>query len=470
MKRMICLLVCLSLLVCCTGASAAHYETLAEKLSRQLEKGSGLKGAMTLTVEGEAAWAQLLQPLSGVDLSLRGIATEEGFEYSVFAGPDDGDRLGLTQIYGDAERAFLRSDLLIDSLFMLPIRGDLLSSVTAGANPTFYSAAMAISGVRSDDWADLWAPVLQPYLDHIDRWMTPYGAEPVVERVDGASQMVIVYDLPADALRAEMKALLGMALQDQQLLTLLKGVVTDEQLAAYLDPNFQWFYEAVIDALPLEGGVRLMHRVSAQGEMLATGMTFPLDGANGWDALTIDETETGRSVTLTGDRRSLTFTAEAIDADQWAGMFTYVPAEGEQVSFAYNLNRTSDYYTDEETRSHEVTDWQLTLRNAEDQVSTILLRVHYYSKPADTQATTLELALSAELPDGKLTFAGRFRSASPWQLDASLPREGATDLSAMSAADRMGVVTDLLANALALFDAEAADAATITDLPLPEGT
>lgn len=476
MKRMICLLLTLLLVVGCVNAQAVQYDSLAEKLARQLEKGSGLKGALTFTAAGDGEWVRLLAPLSGRQLSLRGLQGEDGrMEYSLFEGGDDGEHLGLTQLYTGGSKLYLRSDLLIDSLYSLPVHGDLLSSFTGigSETPTFYSALCAASSLRPEDWAAEWAPLLERYEAHIDDWMTPYGAEPVVTRVGVVSQVEIVYELPIDAVKAEMKALLHMALSDEALLKQLRSVMTDEQNAAYLDPAFAWYYDQLIDGMSMTENVKLTRRMSAQGEVMGTVLHFPLVGVDGWTALTIETNEPAVSITLTGQGQSVTFTGEN-DGVSYGGSVVCVQAEGDTLGFAYLAEKTTDAYIDEENRTHEITDWAIQLdpvgNAAAFDPAVLQLRLHYYSKPAATQATTLEVTLQGTLPGGEISFAGRFRSVSPWDFSTDLPTAGDRDMSAMTAEERGEVIADLLVNALVVFGLEddSAAAESPAEIPAPE--
>ena len=478
MKRSICLMLSMLMLLISVSASAAHYQTLPEKFSQQLNKGSGLKGAMTMTVSGEAEWVKLISPLSGVQVQLRAMHNTDGtFEYTMYAEPGENIQAGLTQIYGDADHAYLRSDLLLDTVLTLPLHGDVISSLTGIGNeqPTWYSVLSRMHEIDSDTFAREWQPVLAPYEQQIELWLGDYAEAPSVDYAATGTTMDICYRIPADGLRSGMKQLLPMVLNDEKLLKLLRTCMTDEQYAAYLNTDVIWYYEGLIDALQLPEDITLQRTLSAQGDILSSKMVFPLSGAGDWQKLSITQQDAHTTWQLTGVENQVKLILTDGNENEAEGTLAYEVGEN---AFAVDfvLTKEASEYQDEETRSHELTDWKLDfcqaadltdVKYAEVDPSTVMVRTHYYSKNADNQSTTLEIAVSAELTDAQLTFAGRFRTSSPWDLTAGLPTDGAASLAEMTEAQRAEIIEDLARNSMIVLDDYALEAAE-NDLPVPQ--
>lgn len=485
MKRWICLLLTLSMAFVWSAGYAAHYDTLAEKLSRQLEKGSGLRGVIGLSVDGEADWVQLLKPLSGRQLSLRGIVADGSLSYQLYAEEEDDTRFGVTELYGDHQTVYLTSDLLIDTVLSFPNRGDLFSTfATIGnENPAVYSTILALLQMKQSDWNDSWMQLLIPYEEQLDAWIEQYVSEPVILKEDGISTVQLTYTLTPEVVKQEMKALLHLALRDQALLFVFADVMTEEQQAVYLNPANGWYYDLLIDALPLEEDLIYVQCLSALGEKLSTSFTMPLSDAT-WHKLCI-ETEGNDeivSLSLISTDQTIRLTYQQPSNDVIVGEIRTESAE-QKLGASFSLEKTSDSYTDEEIRNHEVTEWTLYAEPLPDleefQPFSAQLRSHFYSKPADTQATTMEQTLTIMLPDGTLQLAGRFRSTTPWVIEPLSNTSGAKDLAAMTKEERVEIVQDWLANALIVYampveestasatptePATATDLATVTDL------
>ena len=143
MKRFWCLMVCLMLALTSVCALAAEEYTLPEKLQMQIEFGNGVKGAVMLTASGEGALTQALSVLNGTEIQIRGISLDGTYQTSFYA-LDGEKQVGLTQLYGDGENLYLRTELLPDLLLRYPLGEDWLERLmgrTEEDNPTWYSAA-----------------------------------------------------------------------------------------------------------------------------------------------------------------------------------------------------------------------------------------------------------------------------------------------------------------------------------------
>lgn len=444
--RFLCLTLCLTLL----GSTALAVEyTMPEKMRRQIDSGSGLKGAVTLAVAGGSEWLDLLLPFTGANLQVRYITTDGQFQAQIYALDDQDQQRALTQAYGDAEHLYLRSALLPDTVLSMPLGSALMDTILGGegSNPTIYSAVQALFSMPSEGWESEWLPALEPYENALELWLTDYAAQPSIHRTEnGSSSMTLRYDIPADALKAAIKATMNQALKDHTLMTLLDAVLSPEQQAVYANPDLGYFYDAVIDALPLEGSLTLERTLSTLGDMLSTTLTMPLpDNDRDWSTLTYEFTPRESSLTLTGAFQTVTLvireTASMSDRTVWNGALRYLPVEGTPIAASYSLSKQFSTSTDDDNRTHEQTQWQLRINPdlshlAEDDPTradypdfeeiSITLNAHYSSKSQYNDPTTLEATFSAELPSLTLDAAMTFKTSSPWVL-SDLPTNATTD-------------------------------------------
>ena len=452
--RILCLVVCLTLMS--SAALAADY-TLPEKMYRQVTFGSGVKGAMTLAVSGGGDWLDLLLPFTGTQMEIRYIENGGQFQLQLYAVDDQEQQRALTQAYGDDAHLYLRSELVPGALLSLPIGSGLMDAIFAGdeENPTFYSVVQSLLSIPASDWERDWSPALTPYESALETWIQQYAAEHIIAKADsGASSMTLRYLIPADALKAAMKQLMSQILQDAALKELLTPYMTDAQQAIYLNPAIGYFYDAVIDALPLSGELQMTRVMTTRGEQISSELIMPLpENAGGWSTLTLALTGPQTALTLTGDTQAITLvldetTAAADDKATWKGVFRYLPAEGTPVSAAFTLDKTFSKTTDPtDDRTHETTAWSLTAQpdlshlEADDptretyadfDVISVALSAHYSSRSLDNNPTTLDLTLAAQLPGVTVESVASMRTTSPWVF-SSLPTDHAEPILGMSA-------------------------------------
>lgn len=304
MKRLI-LCIGVLVLVLQIGAGAATETaddlsyTMLEKLLMQLDDGSGFEGTLTITadaVEGRESEAfSTIMPLV-IDVSY---ITPKG---SDTASPESRLMLDLNASeyqQGSAEfslqdgAVYMQSSLLADGWYLL--NSDILQPLLEGigvqsafpaelslsqtANPMpgmisfFTSIAKHLVGVKTNRINTQ----LQDYLTKIDFWLEGYREN--VEMItldDGVSAMEIDYRLPPSAVKSQLKQLLVDLMNDEELLSSLKAVMSAEQAALYLDAELQPYYFYAVDGLPLEDDMTVRRVMSLKGETIELSVVMPL--------------------------------------------------------------------------------------------------------------------------------------------------------------------------------------------------
>lgn len=307
MKRILCILMCLLMLMSCAAAEAGN--TPVSIFRKQfIVGGFGFGGTVYVSASGVAPWLDVILPFTGAKLQLRAIGESQGEKIDQVGGNDrwqakmytkdaQGEVQGLTYLYGDAQAMYLKSDLLPDTLLTAPVQDvhipyqlvdqEFLSLLTAfdpmglmvpqaDGNVEAYSALAALAQISEEEWASAWEPVLEKYYTEIDMWLSAYGAAPEVSGATGNLTMKNVYRIPAEDLKAEAKYMIGLMMYDYELQALLVPHFTDEQRALYLNPSLVYFYEHCIDLLPLTGSIYLEREVTAMGETIGTSVSMPV--------------------------------------------------------------------------------------------------------------------------------------------------------------------------------------------------
>lgn len=466
MKKFLCLLTALVCLAATALAVELEY-TLPEKFSQQVKFGSGVKGTVMLSASGGAQWLELLLPFTGTEMQIRAIQTKEGsglsasqraegfeFQYQIFAQDEEGRQQAVTWLYGDKEDAYLSSDMLPGTILRIPQGGKLLEAIlgSEGENPTIFSVIQGIAGVDQSMWQDAWLPAFKAYESALEMWMDNYALEPsVLRKADGSASMLVRYEIPAAAVKAQMKTMMASLVQDQVLQSLLRPLMSVEQQALYLNPALVYYYDAVIDALPLTGDVLLSRELSSLGEVLSTSVSLPLpENDGGWTELEYDLTGTDTTLSLTGDEMTVTLlmgeSAANAETTAWTGVLRMLPAEGEKLSAAFSLRKTRTTSQDASGYGHERTIWVLEAQpdlthleeddEARDEYAvfepvSLSLGLHYYSKSKDNNPTTLEMELAAQMPTFELALAGKVKTSNAWVRE-ELFRDGAEDVLTMT--------------------------------------
>lgn len=489
MKKLISLVLAVVLALCAATAFAVEY-TLPEKLQRQIEFGNGLKGTLQVSVEGDGEWAKLLSPMNGAEIQLRGIHKDDSFQYQAYTLNGE-EQVGLTQLYGDSQMMYLRSELLPDTLLSLSTGGDVINKLLGGGedeNPTWYSAAMNLLTVPATSWEERWLPVLDKYDSMMEMWLNDYAAEPVVNREkDSASTMIIRYDIPVEAVKAQTKVLMEQFLQDEELLTLLRAQLTPAQQAIYLNANLMYYYEQAIDSLNLDGTIGLERELTTKGEMNSTTITLPMpENDEGWEQVTLEQQKNTTIVTWDGEKASVIVALEKTlstgESAAYRGSLRVAPAEedAQALSVAFTATSIHSNTVDDDTRRHDVTTWSISIQpdaneDAEENIisfepMSLEARIHLHSKQANLNATTLAIDCTAQLPGGTADVAFEIKTASPWVLE-TLPTTGAVSMETMTAEERIQALTDIALNGLvslaAMNPAELTDdesVATMTNL------
>lgn len=423
MKKFLCILLCLVFAV--SAALAETADTLPRKFVRQLTggTGNGIRGKMSITASGVAEWLNVLLPFTASEIQIRALGEKQGelsdevsddddWQIRLYAQNNDGQAVGTTWLYGNPEGIYLRSELLPDTLLTLPVEQvNLLYQVFKGeytdlffafdpvgmtkpganGNASAYQAIANMFQIPAEEWALEWMPVLEKYFLHLDLWLTSYGDPSFMTGDTGALTMSATYSIPSKDIKKEAKYLIGQMLYDTDLQNLLLPYVTLEQRITYLNPSMVYFYEACIDALPLEGDVVLAREMSSMGEIVSTSVSLPIpalpdnliapisktaasmldlpyeDLLSGMNRISMKHEADMREITLSGAKRTMTMTAKENIEENGStvnGAVIITPAIGvdeNSLSAAFTFSQNHRIYQDENYLDHDTTEFSFSI-------------------------------------------------------------------------------------------------------------
>lgn len=522
MKRLLCLVICLMLAVPVAFGETA--DTLPKKFNRQLTGGNGVRGYMNITASGVAEWLTLLLPFTASEIQIRGIGEKQGemsesvlddddWQVRFFVKNSDGEEVGTTWLYGDPQGVYFQSELLPDTLLSVPVeqvnllyqllRGeydelffafDPMSMKEPGAkgNALAYEAVANLLGIPAETWETEWLPVLEKYFLQLDLWLAGYGDPGFVTGETGTLTMTATYQIPADELKAEAKYIIGQMLYDNDLQNLLLPYVTMEQRMTYLNPSMVYFYEACIDALPLNGDIILSREMSALGEIVSAKVSLPVpalpekiaspigeaaatlfelpyeDLLSGLERIEFTQNGTVKAITLTGEKRSVNIQANVNtpDAETTAmeGTVSILPAEGaNEKAFKADFNCTVSHkiWADEKYLDHDTRAFSLAIEPAQDTLSDTSAEEYIDFKPVgidwsvdyrnnpyqENSAVQINCALDAKLPDASIQVESVLR-ITPQLTMVVLSTDGAEDVSGLSDDQKSELLETFVSNAV----------------------
>lgn len=299
MKRTIALLLSALLLLSASSALASEAMTLDEKLTLQLQNGSGLtmsadftaSNDLNLSVLDAQANALLKTLLSGSRLEIKNIR-------GAGSGSRGKEDLTLTLSRANLPLADLRhtSDGVLESFTSsmfggrsyASARGDgLLLDMLMDRGSAWPGLERAIYAVYGADleWRKQADTQLKTVSDKLSLWLQGYTR--VSTERDAQNQLITLntITIPMADLKAEMKVLLADLYANRTLSGLLREVMTAAESTAYLEPSMLQGFSTAIDRLPVTGKVSISRRYDGAGRTLLDDMTFPMGGARGIESI-----------------------------------------------------------------------------------------------------------------------------------------------------------------------------------------
>ncbi len=461
-------------------AGAYAESALMSKMLKQMDAGSGLKG--TVTVSGLAGF-------DGLSLDTQYIQQKEQSQLALSLKNGGGEMAKIALYEQDGALAL---DAFLTSGKLYSITGGwesivnrILAGETGGWQTSLYSALWNILSPENEEEAAKLNEAAAPYLTKIDLWMQGFAEPSALEKdVNGVSFMKGVYHIPAAALKAELKQLMVDLLADKSLLPLLWSKMTQDQANLYLNPALQSFYFTAVDALPLEGEITMLRRVTTTGQLLETSLKLPLNGtAGGMKQMSFTSKAVAEGdlldCALTSEEGTLQITAlkpAAVQPDtvNYSGVIRYLPAEmpnwqvdsvtpkymGKALSVSYQAAYVTTLSTDADGKSLEnytltvslTPDWSHLNQEVTDAIKAMYVltepvqltgSVQLSSGQARNAATSLkaEVHVVSGAADWKIN--GQFKTTPPWNFNL-VDIAAAEKMESMSSAQLSVLLTEFL--------------------------
>lgn len=302
MKRLTALLLALLLAGSDLPASAA---TLLEKFTGQFAD-QGFKGTVALEATGENTDALGSDAWAWLKAAAPRVTVEAAHS---FADKSDG-QMSLNVLI-DGQPAG-RTTLLYNSALM-----GVSSDFLAGYGEAWYTAARdwnvinLLQGLahQGSEWPPIWHLLtaaegaeeawLQEASQHLvlfetklGAWLNTYAAVSSVTEGEAAYTQ-LQWRIPAQDVKAEIKALLADFYANEALLALLRQIATPQEAASYLQPGMQPVFAEWIDRAALEGEIAITRHYNAAGGAVLDEIALPFAQSQRLSSLTITVTPEG---------------------------------------------------------------------------------------------------------------------------------------------------------------------------------
>lgn len=441
MKKTVCLVIAVCLIIASVSGYAAITYTLPEKMNKQLTIGSGLKGSFTVAVNGDTTAIESFSPFLNKTFQIRGLASGDEFHYNFYQDTAEAEKNALSEVYGTESGVFLRSDLLDGKVFRLMSIDELIDRFTTdeNANPSVLSALWRFRNISESDKETLWMPLFRKYEGKIERWLTDYSSGTVVKKTDtGTNVMEMSYSIPFNDIPDAIMNLVGEFLKDEQAVMLLTTVLNDDQSYIYMNRYLDYYYQEALNALSSDQNIVLTRTVSTLGETVSSHIELPLAmNRTGYTSLIIETKDDLTKFICSNNEQVTEFAIEdeilfenGHENNIWINRYPLTETENgtERTAMHIIITKSSNVTTDDDEIDHQNDSYSVNIvhdisKLPEEEKEkeykafdpyTIEASVHYFSKYAQSSPTSVEINASFTSKDLKLELHGDAKTCSPW--------------------------------------------------------
>lgn len=472
------LVLCLSLI---TSALAAQVDyTMAYKLFRQLASGSGFSGTLEVALsaneaaQGEARvtskpflvdWDYIYvcptndslpqHRLDAVLMDGETAVTDAHFQLMNGVLTAQSPLLGEDWMQLSVEELLNPAADEGDSTLLGQALPGVQSALKISGMPSLLKLALPmllhLQGFADEAQRESLEAIVEKMSLRMDLWIEGYRQNAELGRLeDGSAIITVTYQVPPANIKAQASQLVLDLLSDEYARQSLAGYLDDQTAALLLNPEYQPYYFAAIDALPLQGDMKLSRTLDMHGETVALHLSLPFYDAEGGPVTLRYDRERGEgdlpdtnTLTMESGESSaeiayLTYRSMT-DVTVYQGTFKVTDRSAESFAVkpdeeakplpdvAFTLSRQAVQTREDGDWNVYTDNWQLRLEpnpngTAPDAFLPLQVQVdsRFSSKTPQTSSTQVDIAVKisgeerAQVID--LTFAGQTRRQ--WQVEA----------------------------------------------------
>ena len=451
LARLGCALVALVLCLCMfSSALAAQLDyTMAYKLFRQLASGSGFTGTLEVTLDtngttqGSALVTQkpLLidwdyiyvcpttdtlpqHRLRAVLMDEENQVTEAHFQLHNGVLAAQSPLMGQDWMQLDVDALLQTSSTKEGDTFLPDTQNLLQASGMPSLIKLVLPMLLRVQGFADEAQREQMEAILEKMSLRMDLWIEGYRQDAELDRLeDGSPIITVTYQVPAANIKAQASQLVLDLLSDDVARQTLAGYLDGDTAALLLNPEYQPYYFAAIDALPLSSALTLSRTLDMHGETVALHLSLPFYDAEGGSVTLRYDRERGEgdlpdTNTLTVDSGSrsaelsyLTYRSMT-DVTVYQGTFTVTDLSADSFAVkpdeearplpdvAFTLSRQAAQTREDGDLNVYTDDWQLQLEPnpnglAPDafQPLNVVVESRFASKTPQTTSTNMEISI-----------------------------------------------------------------------------
>ena len=438
MKKRVFIFTVIFILCLLSAANGSSY-TLPEKMQKQLQVGSGLKGSFVIHSNADAEINPFIHAVQNAEFEIRGIQSGDDLHYYIYQPGEEEEMSFLTEFCRIGGTDYLRSDLLDGKVYLLPRTEQMINRYlhAEGENASILPDLIQI--VLDDIQEKESSFSSDAFEKQIEVWMSSFATDITVQSGENTSPTLSqVYTIPVESVLNAITTLVQSVSSSEIAMTYLRSVLSEEQIDTYLNPNLGYYYLEAMNKLDLDGDIVFSKTVSTLGEMIHTSLQLPLDpDKTGYSSVTFESDEKNKSVFLTGTKGAF-YLELPIDFDLSAESFEsdirliYADTENREeknVSLLVHLTKKYEKYDEEEeSRTHETEFYRIKAEKdlsnlpegimaeqfSEFETTDAEIEIHYFSKLILSSPTTLEISCTVHQGSYNFILAGKVKTASPW--------------------------------------------------------
>ena len=437
MKKICSILLTIILIISVISAASAAAYTLPEKMERQLQVGSGLKGSFVIHTNADAGLSALVHSVRNAEFEVRGIQSEGNKHYYIYQQGENEAMNALTEYCTVGEKQYIRSDFLEGAGYLLPDPDHMINKwlKSEGENPSIFPDLLrsVLNGNEEEN------PGTESLERQIETWISSFSTESSLQTGDGLPRLTQTFRIPVEEMYNTVADIIRTISSSETYMGFFREKLSKEQIDTYLNPDLGYFYIDAMKQLDMEGEILFSRTVSTLGELIRSSLVLPMDpGKTGYSSVTLENNETRRSIFMSGPRGMLylelpiDFDLKAENYEKEIVRFVLVDNENEDaknVALRIILSKKSEKYDNsEEGRIHENENYSVQIsRDTEGLPEAVTddlipdmaaaeaeINIHYSSKPQLSSPTTLEFSCRIKHGEFDFDLDGSVKTASPW--------------------------------------------------------
>lgn len=355
---------------------------------------------------------------------------------------------------------------------------------------------LRVRGFADDKQREALEAIVEKMSLRMDLWIEGYRKNAELGRLeDGSAIITVTYQVPPANIKAQASQLVLDLLSDDVACQTLARYLDMDTVALLLNPEYQPYYFAAIDALPLSSDLVLSRTLDMHGETVALHLSLPFYDAEGGPVTLRYDRERGEgdlpdtnTLTVESGSRSaelsyLTYRSMT-DVTVYQGSFTVTDLSAD--SFAvkpdeearplpdvvFTLSRQAVQTREDGDLNVYTDDWKLQLEPNPNGLApdaflpfTVQVNSRFTSKTPQTSSTQVEIGVNIsgeERPQViDLTFTGETRRQ--WQVE-EVPQD-ATNLLTLSGEALEGLLANVLTEGSKAVSFFLSSTETVTDAP-----